>query len=103
MTNPKEWEVSIREMRTEDALKVSSLTAELGYERTPEEIRAWIERRGSDQVAFVTCVNGEVVGWIEAAVEHRVQSPPYVLIGGLVVSQQVRGWGIGRHLCERVE
>jgi GNAT superfamily N-acetyltransferase len=80
-----------------------SLTAELGYERTPGEIRAWIHQRRSDQVAFVARFNGEVVGWIEAAVEHRVQSPPYVLIGGLVVSQQVRGGGIGRQLCGRVE
>lgn len=103
MTDPREWEVSIREMRTADAPKVSSLTTELGYQRTPGEVRAWIDQRRADQVAFVACLNGEVVGWIEAAVEHRLQSAPYVLIGGLVVSQQVRGRGIGRQLCERIE
>ncbi len=95
--------MTIREMKAEDALMVSALAMELGYERSGEEIRAWVDQCRSNQVAFVACLNGEVVGWIEAAVEHRLQSAPYVLIGGLVVSQQVRGRGIGRQLCERIE
>jgi GNAT superfamily N-acetyltransferase len=103
MTDSKDWSVTIREMRAEDALRVSALTSELGYERTAEEIRGWMEQRRSDQAAFVACLNGEVVGWIEVAVERRVQSDPFALIGGLVVSRQARGGRIGRQLCERAE
>ena len=110
--------VSVREMRVEDAEAVSILTVELGYARTPDDIRTWLVESGlnqsgpnrcspaqssPNQAAFVACLNGEVVGWIEAAVERRVQSDPYVLIGGLVVGQRARGAKIGRQLCERVE
>ena len=35
--------------------------------------------------------------------ERRLQYPPYVLIGGLVVREGMRSLGIGRRLCEEVE
>jgi GNAT superfamily N-acetyltransferase len=35
--------------------------------------------------------------------QHHLQSAPFALIGGLVVSHRVRSRGIGRLLCERAE
>ena len=98
--------LEIREMRPEDADEVAALTAQLGYERTPVEIRRWIdglrsvERR---QAAFVACHGAAVVGWVEVSLERRLQSLDFALIGGLVVSQEHRGHGIGKRLCERAE
>jgi PhnO protein len=98
--------LEIREMRPEDAKGVAELTAQLGYERTPVEIRRWIvemepvERR---QAAFVACAGAEVLGWVEVSMERRLQSPDFALIGGLVVSRDHRGRGIGKRLCERAE
>ena len=34
----------LRPIRLEDAAIVASLSGELGYERTPDEVRAWVER-----------------------------------------------------------
>jgi GNAT superfamily N-acetyltransferase len=99
-------EVRVRAMVEEDAEAVAELVGELGYERTSEEARRWIaelDGREEEQAAFVACVGGEVVGWIEASIERRLQSERYALIGGLVVKDGVRGRGAGRMLCERVE
>ena len=96
----------IREMQPEDAEPVAELTAQLGYERTPARIRDWIERAGAHrdrQAAYVACVAGEVVGWVEVSLERRLQSDDFALIGGLVVTQEHRSRGIGKRLCERAE
>lgn len=98
--------VEIRKLAEGDAEVVAELTQQLGYARSPEQIRAWVcdaSRREADQAAFVSCVDGEVAGWIEVCVERRLQSEPFALIGGLVVKEDKRGRGIGRMLCERAE
>ncbi len=95
--------ITIREMQPSDAESVARLTAELGYERSSADIRAWIERAAAvrdRQSAFVACLDGAVVGWIEISLERRLQSPDFALIGGLVVSRGHRSRGIGRLLCE---
>jgi GNAT superfamily N-acetyltransferase len=93
-------------MEPRDAQQVSLLSEQLGYQRAPEEILAWIEQLRPDrgnQAAFVACLGQEIAGWIEVSIEHRLQSPPSALIGGLVVKDGLRGRGIGRRLCEQAE
>jgi GNAT superfamily N-acetyltransferase len=99
-------EIEIREIGPGDAEAVSVLCGQLGYQRTPAEVLEWMrelrdERRR--QAAFVACVGGEAVGWVEVSVEQRLQSPPFAFIGGLVVKEGWRGRGIGRRLCAHVE
>ena len=98
--------VEIREMEARDAGAVARLTGELGYERTPDSIQQWIETAASHrhgQAAYVACLGGEVVGWIEVSLEHRLQSEDFALIGGLVVTREHRGRRIGERLCEQAE
>jgi GNAT superfamily N-acetyltransferase len=100
----------------QDADAVASLSVQLGYEVTSDEIReriADLSRRENSQAVFVACIRSssrtggpdeeQVVGWIEMAVTLHLQSPPFVLIGGLVVRDGIRGLGIGRRLCEEAE
>jgi GNAT superfamily N-acetyltransferase len=103
---PTAMEFAIRGMEPADAEEVSQLVAQLGYERSPAEIREWIgalcgEHR--QQAAFVAVLEGEILGWIEISIERRLQSPPFALIGGLVVKNGMRSRGIGRQLCARAE
>jgi GNAT superfamily N-acetyltransferase len=92
-------------MEQDDAQAVSLLITQLGYSRTPEQVREWIASAcaSSQQTAFVACRNNEVAGWIEISIERRLQSSPFALIGGLVVKDGFRGQGIGRELCRRAE
>jgi len=99
-------EIAIREIELADADEVSQLVAQLGYERSPAEIREWTEalrREHRQQAAFAAVLGGEILGWVEISVERRLQSPPFALIGGLVVKNSMRNRGIGRQLCARAE
>jgi len=96
----------IRHAELQDAQEISRLTLQLGYERSPEAVRAWIERLGTrtdHQAAYVACIGEEVVGWIEVSIENRIQTAPFALIGGLVVKEGTRGAGVGRVLCAEAE
>lgn len=93
-------------MEPRDAAEVSVLIEQLGYKRDQAEVAEWIERtqtRREMQIAFVACLGDQVIGWIEISVEHRLQSPPFALIGGLVVKDGYRNQQVGRRLCEQAE
>lgn len=96
----------VRSIAPEDAKAVAELSGQLGYEASVEAISARIAGLSTNpgsHAAFVACLDGEVVGWIEAAITHHLQSEPYTLISGLVVHEGSRGFGIGKELCAQVE
>ncbi len=98
--------VTIRRVEAGDAAAVAELCGQLGYPTTAAEASeriAWLERCGESQIALVACVDDRVAGWIEAAIDHHLQSAPFALITGLVVRDGVRGFGVGKRLCEEVE
>jgi GNAT superfamily N-acetyltransferase len=104
--DPPNPDLLIRPIELRDAAEVCGLIQQLGYERPQDQVTIWIEslaNRAEQQAAFVACVAGEVVGWIEISIEHRLQSPPCTLIGGLVVKEGFRGQQIGLRLCEQAE
>jgi GNAT superfamily N-acetyltransferase len=100
----REEAVWVRPMALGDAAAVAELVGQLSYQRTAGEVVEWIAGvQPETQAAFVACVGDEVVGWVEASMERRLQYPPYALIGGLVVREGMRSLGIGRRLCEEAE
>jgi GNAT superfamily N-acetyltransferase len=101
-------QLTIRRVRVGDAEAAAALSRQLGYEASGEDLRQRIERLAGcaeSQAVFVACLGADdaPVGWIEVAVTHHLQSEPFALIGGLVVRDGLRGWGIGRRLCEEAE
>jgi GNAT superfamily N-acetyltransferase len=106
--DPSASQLTIRRVESGDAEVVAALSGQLGYEATAEEMRPRIEKLADcleSQAVFVACMteDGRVVGWIDVAVTYHLQSDPFVLIGGLVVQQGVRGLGVGKRLCEEAE
>jgi GNAT superfamily N-acetyltransferase len=98
--------VTVRAVDAGDVAAVVELIQQLGYERTAEEVLAWMGGdavRQGEQVCLVACMEERVVGWIEASMERRLQTAPFALIGGLVVRDGFRGAGVGRRLCLEVE
>jgi GNAT superfamily N-acetyltransferase len=98
-------DVQLRPVQAADAESVAELAMQLGYERTADEVREWLDGLGArgGQAVFVAELAGQVVGWIDVSLEYRLQSETFGLIGGLVVKDGLRGAGIGRRLCERAE
>lgn len=93
-----------------DANAISKLSAQLGYQASPEAISQRIAEMAShtgSRAAFVACLHNvphpEVIGWIDVTLMHELQSPSFALITGLVVSDAHRSLGIGKRLCAEVE
>src|ERR1700744_3191020 len=97
--------VMVRALLADDAEAVAALSTSLGYPTGVSEVRSRIEAlaRNSDRLALAATVQDVVVGWIDAAVERHLQSEPAVVIGGLVVRDDMRGRRIGQQLCQAVE
>ena len=98
-------QIKVRPIHANDAEPVAELVTQLGYERTPEQVRHWVAELGShpEQACFVAELNGEVVAWIDVSMANHLQSEVFGLIGGLVVRDGLRNAGIGRRLCEQAE
>jgi GNAT superfamily N-acetyltransferase len=97
--------MTIRPVQLSDAAAVAKLSGELGYPVSCDAMESRIRfvQACSDRAALVACVEDEVVGWIDVAIAHHLQSGPYVEIGGLVVSSSVRSRGIGAELVAAAE
>lgn len=97
--------LSFRQLTADDSVAAAELCSQLGYPNSAEDLRQRIDEtsRSSDRVAFAAILDGQIVGWIDAAVERHLQSSACAVIGGLVVRDGTRGLGIGRRLCLEVE
>jgi GNAT superfamily N-acetyltransferase len=91
----------IRKASLGDDDQIASLSGELGYPCTPAQIdhRLSVILPLKHHSVFVAeTSDGKVIGWIHVFISFRVESDPFVEIGGLVVSQSHRGQGIGELL-----
>jgi GNAT superfamily N-acetyltransferase len=97
--------LTIRRLTVDDAEAAAELSSQLGYTCSTGDLRERIEElsRAADRVAFAAIIDGEIVGWIDAATERHLQSPVTAVIGGLVVRENRRGLGIGKRLCLEIE
>lgn len=102
--------LTVRPIAHGDTGAVAELSGQLGYEASAKAIDKHIAELSScpeRQVAFVACleteVGAEIAGWIEASIQHELQSPPHCFISGLVVREERRSLGIGKRLCAEVE
>ncbi len=80
---------------------IADLSDQLGYPVPPDEMELRLRHMTDDpnHTVLVACLsNGAVVGWIDVGIVFHLQSGAYCEIGGLVVSELVRGNGIGREL-----
>jgi GNAT superfamily N-acetyltransferase len=95
----------IRRLAADDAEAAAELSGQLGYPCLAEDLRDRIEElsRTADRVAFAAIVEGQLVGWIDVAMERHLQYAASAVIGGLVVREDMRGLGVGRRLCIEVE
>lgn len=85
---------------------MAELCRELGYPSSGVAVAARLARFAGqeDHVVVVAADDaGEPVGWIHAFVAHRVESDPFVELGGMVVAEVHRGQGIGKRLLHEVE
>lgn len=96
---------ALREISVNDAAQITSLSAQLGYAISIEDTASQIALVIShpDHCAIVIVENEKIIGWIHAFKTFRLESKPFVEIGGLVVDENYRGKGVGKKLINYIK
>lgn len=58
---------------------------------------------GKNDVVLVGTLESNLIAWIHAFIAYRVESTPFVEIGGLIVDELFRGHGVGAKLMEAIQ
>ena len=97
--------MSTRPARIADAPEIATLTVQLGYDATVDQVTERLERllARRDMCVFVAEEAGRVVGWVHVQIAEYVESEPLAVIGGLVVDRTRRRRGIGAALMADAE
>ena len=99
---PRSVAPTIRPVRAADSAAVASLTGELGYPATTEEMAARIDailqRPGEHALLVAVDVDDVPIGWIHVERLDTLETPPMAGIAGLVVGEGSRSDGIGTAL-----
>ena len=99
-------EPTYRQANVNDADAIASVITEVvkepnpvGFERalSPDEVRTWISRMGSEGGAFLAMIDGKAVGF--AALDFDTFEPDTVVLGVWML-KDVRRRGIGTSLAE---
>jgi len=97
-------ELHIRSVQSEDAPSIAQLSDQLGYHSNYEAIKTRIDLmlKDSNHQVFVAILNQQIVGWIHGFYVLKVESDPFMEIGGLIVDNQFRKMGIGKKLVQQI-
>ena len=89
---------------TEDSSTIARLSNQLGYQSSEDAIerRLHLLIEDSNHVVFVALKETQIAGWVHGFYTMRVETDPFVEIGGLVVDENHRHSGIGKLLVEEV-
>jgi GNAT superfamily N-acetyltransferase len=96
--------ITIRDVDPNDAFWIAGLSDQLGYKSTNDKIVNRLRNitANKDHNIYVAEYNNKVIGWIHAFYVLRVESDPFVEIGGMVVDERHRKQGIGTALTVKV-
>ena len=97
---------TLRPASVDDAATVAAMAGELGYPTESDVMRTRLDivSRKSDELVLVAeSMEHRLVGWVHVFGAVRLESEPYAEIGGLVVTEQARGTGLGHALLASTE
>ena len=94
-----------RQAEIKDSEILAKLSMQLGYQSTEENIlNRLITILGNNDNYLLVAENGNnVIGWIHGYYSLRIESEPFVEIGGMVVKKDFRRLGIGKNLIEKTK
>lgn len=98
-------QVTIREVKIEDAPFIAKLSLQMDHEMNENEARERLAKIMEDktQVLLVAEVEGKVLGYNSVSANYELLNGIQARIEGLVVDENARGLGLGRTLMEKAE
>ena len=106
MSETKDVDVTIRAAEAADAEALADLMTQLGYETRASEMQMRMEaiRANKNYATFVAISKGKVCGMIGTFTCYTYEhNSPSARILALVVSEKMRGRGVGRALIDAAE
>ena len=93
-----------RRAQITDSKFITELLDQLGYATTDERIQERLAKilNNAENCVFAVTHIEQMIGWVHGFYTLRIESDPFVEIGGLVVDKNFRGRGIGKMLVEKV-
>jgi len=100
--NASDFEIRLAEMG--DARAIAELSAQWGYQLTYEKTERLLNGilHNQEHAIFVLSQENQMTGWIHGIYSLRVESDPFVEIGGLVVDKDFRRQGSGKFLVNKI-
>ncbi|WP_024770013.1 GNAT family N-acetyltransferase [Aquimarina macrocephali] len=98
-------EIKIRELHKSDALSITELSVQLGYQIDKSLIleQMALINANKDHFAFVAVLNNIIIGYIHGFLSIRLTSSPFLEIGGLIVRKEYRRKGVASALIGYLE
>ena len=97
--------IIIRNAEFGDLTNLTILCKELGYPAKEDQVLQRLQKllESTTNLVLVAVERTRVIGWIHVFASFRLESDPFVEIGGLVVSSEYRNKGIGKLLVKAAE
>jgi len=98
--------INIRSPREGDESRLAELCAELGYPAEEAEIasRLLALAKRDDHAVLVAADEQDIpIAWVHVHLSHRIMADAFAELGGIVVSEEHRGKGIGEQLLAEAE
>ena len=106
MTDVKNVDIAVRRAETGDAVALADLMTQLGYPTRASEMEMRMEAIFADKnyATFVALSEGKICGMIGTRISHSYEhNSPGGAILALVVSENMRGRGVGEALIKAAE
>jgi GNAT superfamily N-acetyltransferase len=99
---PVQFDIRFAELG--DTQAIADLSEQWGYQSTKEKMLRCLHDIGnnSDHVIYVLLNDDQIIGWIHGIYSLRVESDPFVEIGGLIVDKDSRRHGLGKFLVDKI-
>jgi len=94
----------IRNAENSDAGSIARLSEQWGHPSTKEKMQRCLQEIGNniDHVIYVLQEEGYIIGWVHGIYSLRIESDPFVEIGGLVIDKEHRKLGLGKSLVDKI-
>ncbi len=97
--------VKIRRAKLGDEVSLMQLAAQMGYPITAVEAKERLKDilRQKGEILLVADVYGQAIGYVLGTTIIEINTPKTLRLGGMVVNENYRQWGIGRMLMKGLE
>jgi GNAT superfamily N-acetyltransferase len=95
---------NIRLADMDDAHSITDLSGQWSYQSTKENMLRCLRNitNHNDHVMYVLLKDDQMIGWIHGIYSLRVESDPFVEIGGLIIDKDFRRHGLGKLLVDKI-